>query len=47
MTQRRIEATARSATAGRGTRTAVEDPVVAEVVDSLRAVIRELRRGGP
>ena len=46
MTQRRTEATARSSAAGRGARAVSDDPTVAEVVDSLRAIIRELRRGG-
>lgn len=45
MTQRRPESTLRSP-AGRTTRGTSDDPTVAEVVDSLRAIIRELRRGG-
>jgi MarR family transcriptional regulator, organic hydroperoxide resistance regulator len=46
VTHRHSEAPVRTATVGRGARAATEDPTVAEVVDSLRAIIRELRRGG-
>jgi DNA-binding MarR family transcriptional regulator len=46
VSQRRSEVAPRSSPNGRGARAAAEDPTVAEVVDSLRAIIRELRRGG-
>jgi DNA-binding MarR family transcriptional regulator len=43
--QRRAEA-ARTSAVARGARAIPDDPTVADVVDSLRAIIRELRRGG-
>jgi DNA-binding MarR family transcriptional regulator len=45
VTQRRLESTLRPP-AGRTTRGTPDDSTVADVVDSLRAIIRELRRGG-